>query len=206
MQEAAFQTWVQKKCIGLTGGVATGKSIVAGMIQDLGFKVFDADKLSREVMLPGKPAFNETVTLFGPGILSDSGTLDRKKLGQLIFGHPELRSKLEAITHKRIKEEFLLQAVAQKEAIGSHYFFYEAALIFEVGREKDFFKTICTWCTEDEQLKRLTARNSLSLAEAKAIVASQIPANQKRDCADFVIDTNCSLDELKQRVSRAIQF
>jgi dephospho-CoA kinase len=206
MQEAAFQTWVKSKCIGLTGGVATGKSTVAGMIQDLGFKVFDADKLSREVMLPGKPAFNEIVVLFGRSILNESGTIDRKKLGQLVFGQPELRSKLEAITHKRIKEEFLLQAVAQKEDIGSQFFFYEAALIFEVGREKDFFKTICTWCTEDEQLKRLIARNSLSLPEAKAIVASQMPANQKRDRADFVIDTNCSLDELKQKVSRAIQF
>jgi dephospho-CoA kinase len=206
MLESAFQTWVKNKCIGLTGGIATGKSTVAGIIQELGFKVFDADKFSREIMMPGKPAFTDTVTLFGNSILSDNGIIDRKKLGQLIFGQPDMRAKLEAITHKRIKEEFLLQAVAQKEAIGSHFFFYEAALIFEAGREKDFFKTICTWCTEDEQIRRLTARNGIALAESKTIIASQMPANQKRDRADLVIDTNCSLDELKLRVSRAIQF
>ena len=206
MQESAFQTWVKTKCIGLTGGVATGKSTVAGIIKDLGFQVFDADKLSRDIMVPGKAAFIDTVKAFGDGILTPSGTLDRKKLGLLIFGKPEARAILEAITHKRIKEEFLAQAVAQKDAIGTQYFFYEAALIFEVGREKDFFKTICTWCSEGEQIRRLTARNSITVAEAETIIASQMPANQKRDRADLVIDTNCSLPELKTRVSKAIHF
>ena len=206
MQESAFQTWVKTKCIGLTGGVATGKSTVAGIIKDLGFQVFDADTLSRDIMVPGKAAFIDTVKAFGDGILTPSGTLDRKKLGLLIFGKPEARAILEAITHKRIKEEFLAQAVAQKDAIGTQYFFYEAALIFEVGREKDFFKTICTWCSEGEQIRRLTARNSITVAEAETIIASQMPANQKRDRADLVIDTNCSLPELKTRVSKAIHF
>ncbi len=206
MQETAFQTWVKTKCIGLTGGVATGKSIVAGIIKDLGFVIFDADKLSRDIMAPGEPAFIDTVNVFGQGIVNSSGTIDRKKLGSLIFGQPNAKAKLEVITHKRIKEEFFAQAVAQKEAIGSDYFFYEAALIFEVGRDKEFFKTICTWCSEDEQIRRLTVRNSITTQEAQTIIASQMPANQKRDRADIALDTNCSMAELKTRVFKAIHF
>ncbi len=206
MHEADFKSWLKSKCIGLTGGVATGKSTVAGIIKDLGFAVFDADKLSRAIMVPGKPAFIDTVKEFGKGILNPSGLIDRKKLGNLIFATPEARTKLEAITHRRIKEEFLAQASAQKEAIGEKYFFYEAALIFEVGRESDFYKILCTWCSEDEQIRRLTTRNSIPPDEAIKIIAAQMPANLKRDRADVVIDTNCSLEELKSRVSKAIHF
>ena len=206
MQETAFQTWVKTKCIGITGGVATGKSTVASIIKDMDFVVFDADKLSRTIMVPGMPAFIDILQAFGDEILSPSGTIDRKKLGDLIFDQKDARLKLEAITHKRIKEEFFVQATAQKQAIGISYFFYEAALIFEVGREKEFFKTICTWCSEDEQIRRLVARNGITTQEAKAIIASQMPSDQKRDRASIPIDTNCTIADLKIRVSKALDF
>ncbi len=206
MQEVAFQTWVKTKCFALTGGIATGKSTVAGIIKDLGFVVFDADQMSRDIMVPGKDAYSDIVKTFGRDILSPDGTIDRKKLGSLIFGHKDARSKLEAITHKRIKEEFLAQTTTQKEAIGAGYFFYEAALIFEVGRDKDFFKTICTWCSEGEQIRRLVERNRITTQEAERIIASQMPVVEKRDRASITIYTNCTLPELKIRVTKALNF
>jgi len=206
MQEAAFQRWIKAKCIALTGGIATGKSTVAGIIKDLGFLVIDADKLSRDIMIPGKPAFVDIVNTFGENIVSPFGTIDRKKLGSIVFSDPGARTKLELITHNRIKEEFFAQAVAQKQTVGSNYFFYEAALIFEVGRSQEFFKIICTWCPEDVQLTRLSTRNNITISAAKAIIASQMSASQKRDQADVAIDTNCSFEELKFRVSQAIDF
>lgn len=195
-----MRDFIKKQCIGLTGGVATGKSTVANILREQGYQVFDADQLARTVVEPQRPAFQEIVTTFGKDILTADGALDRKKLAAVVFPDPAKRKMLEAITHPRIKEEFLTQVSAARKSIGNRWFFYEAALLFEAGRAPEFREILCTWCPRDVQIRRLMTRNNLSEADALNILRSQMPADEKRDRSGLVVDTNCSLEELKKRV------
>lgn len=204
MRQNAVKDLIKKQCIGLTGGVATGKSTVASILREQGYVVFDADQMARTVVMPGRPAFDEIIALFGNDILTANGEIDRKKLGQLVFSSPAKRAQLESITHPRIHEEFETELTTALSRIGSMPFFYEAALLFEAGRTDEFSQILCTWCPEPVQLERLMRRNRLSEIEAQAILKSQMPAVEKRDRSDLVIDTNCSLDELRARVQAVV--
>jgi dephospho-CoA kinase len=204
MPSADLQSWVKRKCIGLTGGVATGKSTVAAILRDMGYVVLDADQIARVVVEPGRPAYREIIDTFGASVVTPEKTIDRKKLGALVWSDPDKKAQLEAITHPRIKEEFGRQSEAEKDRIGNNYFFYEATLLFEVKRDQEFFKILCTWCSEDVQLQRLAARNQLSDTEAHQIMSSQMDATTKRDKSDLVIDTACNQAELIMRVSELI--
>jgi dephospho-CoA kinase len=195
-----MQDFIKRQCIGLTGGVATGKSTVANILRGQGYQVFDADQLARAVVEPQRPAFQEIVAAFGRDILTADGALDRKKLAALVFPDPDKRKRLESITHPRIKEEFLIQVSAARSTIGNRWFFYEAALLFEAGQAAEFHEILCTWCPRAIQIQRLMSRNNLSEAEALAILGSQMPADEKRNRSGLVVDTNCSLEELKNRV------
>lgn len=200
------QLWIKTKGIGLTGGVATGKSTVANILRDLGYRVLDADHIARSVVEPGRPAYHDILREFGPDLVLADRTLDRKKLGSLIWGVPAKKERLEELTHPRIKEEFINKVRTLRQENEKRFFFYEAALLFEAGRAHEFYKIVCTWCPENVQIQRLMTRNQISDIEARAIISSQMSASNKKEKSDFTILTNCPEKDLQQRVSNTLDL
>ena len=188
--------------IGLTGGIVSGKSTVARMFKDFGAKIIDADILGHSVILPYKPAWKEIVKLFGEDILGKDLTINREKLGKIVFADQALLKKLNEITHpeimKLIKKEINL--VRNKTPNQEKILVIDAALIYEAKIDRLMDKIIVVYIDEDEQIKRLIKRNNLSKDEASQRVKSQIPMKEKIKMADYVIDNNDTLDKTKKQV------
>ncbi|CAK8053562.1 dephospho-CoA kinase [Eupransor demetentiae] len=192
------------KIIGLTGGIATGKSTVSKMLAQAGFPIVDADLVAREVVEPGTTTLEKIKMAFGANII-DNGVLDRKRLGERIFADPSQRRELDQIIQPAIKsamEDKIAFWRMQKVPL----LIIDLALLFERGYDKtDLFDKIVLVMTDRRiQLERLMARNHLSLAEAEQRVNSQMKSEQKLAGADFVIDNNGNLDDLKQQVDELI--
>ncbi len=190
--------------VGLTGGIVSGKSTVASMFKDLGAKIVDADKLGHSVILPHKPAWEKITRLFGKGILQNDLTIDRGKLGKIVFTNQTLLKKLNEITHpeiiKLIKKE--IDFVKNKTHNQEKILIIDAALIYEAKMYKLMDKTIVVYINEDEQVKRLAKRNNLSKEDALQRIKSQMPMKEKVKIADYVIDNSNSLDETKKQVEK----
>lgn len=188
--------------VGLTGGIVGGKSTVASMFRDLGAKIVDADRLGHSVILPDKPAWRKIVKLFGEDVLKGDLTIDRKKLGKIVFGDQALLEKLNEITHpeiiKLIKKEINL--AKNKTHNQEKILIIDAALIYEAKINRLMDKVIVVYIDEDEQIKRLIKRNNLSKEEALQRIKSQMPMKEKIKMADYVIDNNNSLDKTKRQV------
>jgi len=178
-----------KPVVGLTGGIACGKSTVAAQLAELGVPIVDADALAREVVAPGTPGLAAIVERFGPDVLLADGSLDRKKLGERVFSDPDARRALNAITHPRIAAAGLekLRALADHPA---PYRVYEAALLVENGMAKAFAALVVVTVDEATQLARLMARDGSTEDEARARIASQLPLAKKVEVADHVIDNS----------------
>jgi dephospho-CoA kinase len=175
------------RLIGLTGGIATGKSTVAALLIARGAAVIDADVLAREVLVPGAPAFAEVVEAFGPGVLGESGAVDRAALGSLVFADPELRAELERITHPRINalmQERILDALGS----GAPLVVADVALLFERRREDAFDGTLLVYAPPAVQLRRIRERDGLDDLEAQRRIVAQLPIDEKRARATWVID------------------
>ena len=184
------------KWIGLTGGIATGKSTVAKIIRDLGRPVIDADSLARDVVRPQTPGWQAVVQAFGRDILSPDQSLNRQLLGQIIFKDPIQREKLESILHP------LIQELKNKERLrlendGCDLAFYDVPLLFEKNLQKDFDKIVLVYCSREEQIQRLIERNHLSQSEAEERLKSQLPIDEKIKKSDFVIMNRGSIGELR---------
>ena len=174
--------------IGLTGGVATGKSTVAAMFKRCGAVVIDADVLARTVVEPGKPAWREIVKTFGRSVLNPDRTIDRQTLGSIVFGSPAKRKQLERIIHPRVaREQQRLTREAAKHDPRA-VVIYDVPLLFEAGIDTRVDVTIVVTADRETQVARLKKRNGLSRAEALRRIKSQMPLVQKRRLADFVID------------------
>jgi dephospho-CoA kinase len=187
------------KLVGLTGGIASGKSTVAGMLRELGAKIINADDLARAIVQPGKEAWKEIVAAFGPEILRPDRSIDREKLRSAIFEDPQKRKRLDAITHPRIRA--LAQARAQELAAkGSAIVVYEAPLLFENEAHLWLRPVILVACEDALQRRRLKARDHLSEAEITQHLKAQMPLSEKRPLADFVIENDGDLDDLKKQV------
>ena len=175
--------------VGLTGSIATGKSFVSKVLAELGCHLIDADETAREVVAPGSPALREVAQEFGSEMLNDDGTLDRAKLGAVVFGDPARLQVLNAILHPYIiakQDERLREWEAvDPEAIAV----VDAALMIESGGYKRFDKLIVVHCDEEVQLQRLMARNNLSREEAERRIGTQMPQSEKMKFADYLIDT-----------------
>ena len=186
--------------VGLTGGVATGKSTVAEVFRRLGCVIIDADVLAREVVAPGEPAHDDIVAEFGRGILQRDGTLDRPKLGV-----PEKRKRLEAITHPRIRERLArrLEELAGRGFAGIVVF--DAPLIIESGNATTMDRLVVVVTDEATQVRRLTARDGLGAAEAERRIASQLPVAEKAKVADYVIDNSGDREATIPEVRRVHQ-
>ena len=186
--------------IGLTGGIASGKSQVAALLRARDVPVVDADQLARDVVQPGEAALAAIVSAFGPGVLAPDGTLDRRALGRLVFGDPEARARLEAITHPAIAARSL-QAFATLQAQGHALVFYEAALLVETGGHRQLSALVVVSAPKEVQRARLLAREpDLTAAEADARIASQLPLSEKEAVADVVVRNDADLVTLASRV------
>ena len=173
--------------VGLTGGIATGKSTVAETLRSLGAEVIDADQLARDVVAPGEPALAEIVREFGE-VRNPDGTLDRKKLGAIVFGDAARRKQLEAITHPAIRDRFLAR-LAELEARGfTGVVFFDAPVMIESGNYRSMDRLVVVFTDESTQRSRLMARDGMAAAEATSRMATQMPVVDKAKLADYVID------------------
>jgi dephospho-CoA kinase len=185
---------------GLTGGIASGKSTVAAMLRDLGAHIIDADKIGHEMLLSTSPTYPELVAAFGRGILDSAGRIDRKKLGPLVFSDPAKLQQLNRVVHPHIIERIGQLAAQHCSQHPGAVVVVDAALIYETGIPGRFAKTIVAWCRPEQQIKRLIEKNSLSREEAEQRIASQMPAEEKRRRANFVVDCSGSLEETRRQV------
>jgi dephospho-CoA kinase len=189
--------------IALTGGIATGKSYCLGRFAALGVPAIDADRLARDVVMPGSAGLKAVVERFGAEILNASGTLDRAALGRIVFADGSARADLEAIVHpevyRRIREWYASLPRGPKFAIA------DIPLLFETGHQHDFDRIIVCACTADEQLRRLMARDNLSKEDARARLAAQWPIDEKVTRADYVIRTDGTFSDTDSQIKRVFE-
>ena len=186
--------------VGLTGGIATGKSTVSTMFRALGCEVIDADILAREVVAPGEPALAEIAEEFGRDVLQADGTLDRKKLGAVVFGDAARRKRLEQITHPAIAARFQ-QRLTELEARGfDGIVLWDAPVMIESGGYQHMEKLVVVATDEATQGARLRARDAIEAAEAERKIKSQMPVAEKAKLADYVIDNAGDRDATERQV------
>ncbi len=185
--------------LGLTGGIASGKSAVAAMLRELGFSVLDADSLAHKLIEPGQPAYDEVLQEFGQAVVAPDGRVDRAKLSAIVFNDRARLDRLNAIVHPRVEEivfrqfdEWLRNGVRDAA-------FVEAALLIESSIYKKLDGLVVAWCNPDQQLERLVARG-LGEAEARRRIAAQLPVEEKVHLATEKIDCSGSLEETRRQI------
>lgn len=185
--------------LGLTGGIASGKSAVAAMLRELGFLVLDADSLAHKLIEPGLPAYEEVLHEFGDAITDGQRRVDRAKLGALVFADRAKLERLNAIVHPRVAEVVLRQFAEWQREGTRDAAFVEAALLIESGIHQHLDGLVVAWCRPEQQLERLTARG-LSEAEARRRIAAQMPVEEKLRYATEKIDCSGTLEQTRQQV------
>ena len=180
--------------VGLTGGIASGKSTVARLLQQRGCAIIEADLLAHEYLQPENPASQEVIREFGAGILDASGKIDRAKLGEIVFGNAEKIDRLNAIIHPHVLKEIARRLQALKQSGETDIVVVVAALHIETGFYKTFDRLAVAWCRPEQQLERLLNRGFTS-QQAGRRIASQIPMEEKRRLADDEIDCSGALEE-----------
>ena len=186
--------------LGVTGGIASGKSTVARMLEQLGARLIDFDLLSRVVVEPGKPAWSDIIASFGGQVLREDKTLDRKKLAEIVFHDSEKRKKLESFVHPRIYEEFtrLVKEYATKDL--NILIQVVVPLLIEAKLQHLFHKILLVYIPEEMQIERVMKRDRISREMALNMLSSQIPIEEKRGYADFIVDNSGPLEETKRQV------
>jgi dephospho-CoA kinase len=190
--------------VGLTGGIATGKTTVASMLRDLDVPVLNADTLGHELLEPGQAAYDEIIAVFDEDILDPNGKVNRAKLGGVIFADAQKRARLNQILHPRILDVVQKWFAALDEPDGPEFAVVEAALIFEARYNLKLDKIMVCWCRPEQQLERLTLRG-LSVEEAQQRIAAQMPLADKRKLADEPIDCSGSIEETQQQVNQVAE-
>lgn len=183
-------------CIGLTGGIACGKSTVAAMFAEHGACVIDTDSIARELVAPGEPALAAIVEAFGPEIM-DGDALDRRRLRQIVFADAAQRGRLEAILHPLIRAEALERAA---ECAGP-YVILVVPLLFESGFDRLVERVLVVDCPEALQIERIMNRDQVGREEAEAVIAAQMGRAERRSLADDLIDSSAPLDVTRARIS-----
>ena len=189
-----------KPVVGLTGGIASGKTTVSKMFAELGIPVIDADELAREVVEPGTSGLQAIVDEFGEDVLDEEGRLDRKKVGELVFGDEEARETLNGIMHPRIGAAGA-KYIEEYSSHGAPYIIYEGALLVETGAYKAFAALVVVSAEESVQRLRLIARDGFTVSEANARIDSQLPLARKVAFADFVVTNNGDLEGTRKQVT-----
>lgn len=183
--------------VGLTGGIASGKSTVSGLLTQLGAVVVDADAIAREVVAPGTPGLTAVVEAFGPGVLTPAGEMDRVAVGALVFADPEKRRVLEAIIHPLVRA----RGQELEEAAGPHAIVvHDIPLLVETGQADRFDAVIVVDVPEEVQVERLMALRGMTEADARARIAAQAGREERRSVATYLIENTGTLDDLRRRV------
>lgn len=191
--------------IGLTGGIATGKDTVAQILEGRGAEIIDADKIARKLLEPGQEAFVKVVNAFGHNILDIEGSINRKMLADIVFKDESKREELNSILHPAIIEEEWNKVLAIKRRKPDAIAVVNAALLIESGNYKDVDKVILVVADEELVIKRLMQRNGLPREGALSRIASQMPECEKRKYADYVVENNDSLEELRKKVRQLFE-
>ena len=185
--------------LGLTGGIASGKTAVAAMLRELGFAVLDADSLAHKLIEPGEAAYDQVIAEFGPAIIDSDNRINRAKLAAIVFADTAKLARLNAIVHPRVKTA-IHQQFAEWSRNGSRdVAFVEAALLVEAGYHKDLDGLVITWCRPEQQLERLRARG-FSDQDARRRIAAQMPVAEKLRYATEKIDCSGSLEDTRKQV------
>ena len=189
------------RLIGLTGGIATGKSTVASILRELGASVVDADQVAHEVTSAGMPAVAEIAALLGPQFVQADGSLDRPQLARVVFHDAAMRKTLNGIVHPRVRAA-MEEACARLEREGAPVAILDVPLLLEARDRYSVDQVWLVYATEELQMRRLMQRNSLSEAEALARIRAQMPIEEKRRRADVVIDNTGDIAQLRAQVVR----
>jgi len=191
--------------IGLTGSIAVGKSFVLDVFRELGCNVLDADQTAREVVEPGTIGLQRIVEKFGSEVVRSDGTLDRSKLGSIVFADHEKRQLLNAIVHPLVIEKQDAWLAERQEADTGSISVVDAALMIEAGSYKRFDALVVVWCRPEVQLERLMLRDGLSADEAARRIASQMPQEEKKSYADYLVDTSNGFDDTRRQVNKVFE-
>jgi len=183
--------------VGLTGNIASGKSTVARVWQRLGARVIDADVLARRAVAPGSAAVRRIAEEFGPGVLDESGGLDRAAMRGVVFRDPAARAKLESIVHPEVGR-LRAEEEARLEAEGESIVVHDIPLLFEAGLDPEFDAIVLVDAPEQVRLERLVRDRGLDEDEARRMIDAQMPASEKRRRADYVIENEGTLDALER--------
>ena len=186
--------------LGVTGGIASGKTTVSAILEELGAPLIDFDVLARQVVEPGKPALKLIVDYFGKEVLQADGALDRKKLAGIVFNDPEKRSKLESFTHTAIFEQYLNQVSAIAADNPGAVIQVAVPLLFELNLQSMFDKVLVVYVSPGRQVARLAERDGISTDDAANILKSQLPIDKKVGPADYVIDNGGTLEKTRRQV------
>ncbi|MBN2879688.1 MAG: dephospho-CoA kinase [Clostridia bacterium] len=190
--------------IGLTGGIATGKSTVTEILKQAGIKVIDADLISKEILEPYKEGWYEVVAYFGNDFVNDDFTIKRKALADRIFSNPDDLMKINSLLHPIIIEKIRAK-VNEYEKQGVKLAFIDAPLLFETGLEKDYDEVWLLVCGIDEQIRRVMVRDGLTYEQAENIIKNQMSDSEKRAKANRVIDTSDSLESTIRHVKTLLE-
>jgi dephospho-CoA kinase len=185
--------------VALTGGIATGKSHARAEFERLGVPTIDADTLARDAVADGSPGLKAVLSRFGQGVLDNTGALDRRKLGSIVFADPVARRDLEEIIHPAVRNA-IDQWFASLDDTVTRFAIADIPLLYETGRHRDFDAVIVTACAPSTQIARIIARDGISEEDARARVAAQLPIAEKVRRADHVINTDGSFDETHRQV------
>jgi len=189
------------KIIGLTGGIASGKSTVAAVFKKMGAIILDADQIAREVVLPHQPAWEDIVKLFGSEVLNEDLSLNRQKIGSIVFSNPAALKELNRITHPRIYQYFK-DALEKTNAEQPHSIvILDIPLLYEANLDKLCDQVIVVWVDRETQIKRLMARNNLNREEAISRIDAQMSLDEKAKLADYVIDNRGSIMETIEKAA-----
>jgi dephospho-CoA kinase len=192
------------KRVGLTGGIATGKSVVRAELEKLGIPTIEADVVAREVVAPGTPALIAIIARFGNGVVDETGALDRRRLGSIVFADEAARRDLERIVHPAVKaaiDSWLDSAARDRHNLAVAVI----PLLYETGRERDFNVVITTACNADEQLRRVMSRDALTEAQARQRIAAQLSTEERVRRADFAIWTDGTLENTRRQLVETLE-
>ena len=190
--------------VGLTGGIASGKSTVSRLLGQVGFPIIDADLVAHRLQQPGQPGFERLVERFGRSIVTMDGSLDRQRLGQCVFNNQDARNQLNQVMQPLIRENIMGQLASFKKAAVPAVIL-DVPLLFEQGYDEDCDLVVVVTVDKATQLSRLMKRDGLSQAAAQARVAAQMPLNEKVARADIVIDNNGDDNHLRQQVAQLVK-
>ena len=188
--------------VGLTGGIASGKSTVCRVFGQLGAKVLDVDEVAREVVLPGRPAWKKLRQNFGSEYFHSDGSLNRRKLRRLIFADPKQRNRLNTIVHPELMEEINRRLEEFEASVQDAVVLVDVPLLLEVGMVHRFDKIIVVYAHESAQIKRLMQRDGITKEEAGEALRVQMPLSKKVEAADYVIDNSGILEETRRQVKK----